>query len=329
MCSGARARARRPPAAPPAALGGPLRQELLDRYLRNLVPGRRGHERPPALARALEDRDRRAAHAGTPSRAPATTRASRSICLRAALRDRDEQAVLVLGIVAAQPVARVDAPRPRALEEPVEVGHAYGELAHDRAGVDRFEPERLTGVGPAQHQLTELDEPALAEPGQVHDPGERIQRLRGADVVGGLLAPDVLLTRLQGEHEAAPALGVERLARDPPGHLAYEALGRGEEPERGAAEVEPVAERLALADAHVDAAVAGRPRPRAADRRRTRASRRSTCPPRPGWPAPRRCRGSSAAARRSAALSSSTAAASASRSVAPAPSSGTSTTSMP
>ena len=66
---------RRPLAA------GTLRQELLDRYLRHLVLGRRRHERPPALARALEDRDRVAlAHAGTPSRVPATTRASRSIC---------------------------------------------------------------------------------------------------------------------------------------------------------------------------------------------------------------------------------------------------------
>ncbi len=76
--------------------------------------------------------------------------------------------------------------------------------------------------------------------------------------MGRLLAADVLLAGLQGEDEAAAAVGVGRLAGDPPGHPAQVLLGRGEEAERRPAEVEPVAERLALADGDVDAALAGR-----------------------------------------------------------------------
>src|SRR6185295_9041502 len=95
-------------------------------------------------------------------------------------------------------------------------------------------------------------------PGQVHDARERVQSLGGADVVSGLFAADVLLARLEGEHEAALALDVARLARDPARHLAQEPLRRREEAERRPAEVEPVAERLALADADVHALLAGR-----------------------------------------------------------------------
>ena len=108
-----------------------------------------------------------------------------------------------------------------------------------------------------QQQLAQLDDPPAPEPRQVDDAGERVQRLRGADVRGRLLAADVLLAGLQREHEPAPAVDVDGLAGDPPGHAAQVLLARGEQAERGAAEVEPVAERLALADGHVDAALAG------------------------------------------------------------------------
>ena len=76
--------------------------------------------------------------------------------------------------------------------------------------------------------------------------------------MGRLLAADVLLAGLQREHEAAPPVDVGGLARDPAGHPAQVLLGGGEEAERRAAEVEPVAERLALADRDVDAALARR-----------------------------------------------------------------------
>ncbi len=112
--------------------------------------------------------------------------------------------------------------------------------------------------GALHEQLAELDEARAPEPRQVDDAGERVQRLRGADVRGRLLAADVLLARLQREHEAATAVDVDGLPGDPARHPAHVLGARREEAERGAAEVESVAERLALADADVDAERAGR-----------------------------------------------------------------------
>ena len=76
--------------------------------------------------------------------------------------------------------------------------------------------------------------------------------------MGRLLAADVLLARLQREHEAAPAVGVGGLAGDPARHPPQVLLGGGEKAERGTAEVQAPAERLALADADVDPTRAGR-----------------------------------------------------------------------
>ena len=66
----------------------------------------------------------------------------------------------------------------------------------------------------------------------------------------------MLLAGLQREDEAAAAVDVLGFAGDPPRHAADLLLGRAEEAERGAAEVEPVAERLALAEGDVGAALA-------------------------------------------------------------------------
>ena len=139
----------------------------------------------------------------------------------------------------------------------------HRELAHDRLLVQRLDAvergQRLARVVRAlQQQLAELDEPAAAQPGEVDDAGQRVERLGGADVRGRLLAADVLLARLQRQHEAAAPVDVARLARDAPGHAAQVGLGGGEEAERRAAEVQAVAERLALAHGHVDAALARR-----------------------------------------------------------------------
>ena len=48
------------------------------------------------------------------------------------------------------------------------------------------------------------------------------------------------------------------LPRDTPGHTAQIGLARGEEAERGAAEVESIAERLALPHGYVHTALTGR-----------------------------------------------------------------------
>ena len=151
------------------------------------------------------------------------------------------------------------------LDHGVDVGvQRDGELPHDGLLVQQLDAverrERLARVGGAlEQQLAELDEPLAAEPAQVDHPRERVERLRRADVVGRLLAPDVLLARLQREDKAAAAVDVGRLARDPAGHAADVGVLGGEEAEARAAEVQPVAERLALADGDVDPEVAGRP----------------------------------------------------------------------
>src|SRR4029453_13830268 len=91
----------------------------------------------------------------------------------ATLGDRDQQSVLVLGIVAAKRVARADPLLRQAVEQ---LRHRcvepQRELANDRRLVKQLDavepPKALPRVGgPANQQLAELDEAALAEPGEV------------------------------------------------------------------------------------------------------------------------------------------------------------------
>ena len=64
--------------------------------------------------------------------------------------------------------------------------------------------------------------PGLAEQRQVDREGQRAQAGIGADVARRLLAADMLLAGRQGQHPAAPPLGIDRLADQPPGHLPDE-----------------------------------------------------------------------------------------------------------
>ena len=158
---------------------------------------------------------------------------------------------------------RVDAVAQAAAAHRGDVGvQAQRELAHDRLLVqllDALDRGQLLArvVGAGQQQLAQLDDPAPPQPAQVDDAGERVERLRGADVRGRALAADVLLAGLQREHEAAATLEVLGGAGDAAGHPAQVLLAGGEQAERRAPEVEPVAERLTLADGHVHAALAG------------------------------------------------------------------------
>ena len=76
--------------------------------------------------------------------------------------------------------------------------------------------------------------------------------------MGRFLAADVLLAGLQREDEPAAAVDVIGLPRDPARHSPNQLIGGAEEPERGSAEVEPVAERLPLAEGDVGSALARR-----------------------------------------------------------------------
>src|SRR5271167_248259 len=75
---------------------------------------------------------------------------------------------------------------------------------------------------------------------------QRAESRIGADVAGGLLAPDVLLAGRQSQHPAAPAVGIDGLAGETPGHLTDELVPAGEQAEMGSAKIECVAERLTL-----------------------------------------------------------------------------------
>ena len=84
------------------------------------------------------------------------------------------------------------------------------------------------------------------------------QRPELVQMLSRLLAADVLLAGREGQHEAALAVGVDRLAAEPPGHLSHELLAAAEQAEVGSAEIESDAERLAFADDDVGAKIAGR-----------------------------------------------------------------------
>ncbi|KAB5587884.1 metal-dependent RNase [Ceratobasidium theobromae] len=83
------------------------------------------------------------------------------------------------------------------------------------------------------------------------DDGE--ERLRGADVGGGLLAADVLLAGLEGEAVGLVALGVVGDADDSPGDLPLELFRHRHEAGVGAAEEQGDAEALGGADGDVGA----------------------------------------------------------------------------
>ena len=71
-----------------------------------------------------------------------------------------------------------------------------------------------------------------------------------------LLAADMLLAGREGEHEAALAFGVDRLAGEPPRHLPDIFLAGCEQADIRPAEIEADADRLALADDDVGAHLA-------------------------------------------------------------------------
>src|ERR671926_1459802 len=96
--------------------------------------------------------------------------------------------------------------------------------------------------------LPQLAESLRPEPREVYQPGERQQGLVGGDVRRRLLAPDVLLARLEGEDIAALARGVYRLADDPTRHPADVRGAGGEEAVVRASVRLVVACTLALAD---------------------------------------------------------------------------------
>ena len=108
------------------------------------------------------------------------------------------------------------------------------------------------------HCLTELGQSGRSQPAEVDRGGDGHQRLVRADVGVGLLATDVLFARLEREHVADLAVDVDRLAADPPGHLADVVQASRDETEVRTAVVQVVPQRLSLGDRDVGTELAGR-----------------------------------------------------------------------
>jgi hypothetical protein len=149
--------------------------------------------------------------------------------------------------------------------------HLVGAHAHG-LHLERVE-ERFVADGVAElaQALREQSRGAVHVPGDaaqplgavvngVHARHDGEQHLRGADVGGRLVAPDVLLARLQGHAERRVAVAVHGQADDAAGHLPLEAVARGEEGGVRAAVAERHAEALTVAHGHV-----GAPRARGLD----------------------------------------------------------------
>src|SRR5204862_3965153 len=92
---------------------------------------------------------------------------------------------------------------------------------------------------------------------QIHRRSQRKQALVRADIAGCLLAADVLLARLQGQHPAALAGAVHGLAYNPARNLAHEWLAAGHHAEVRPAELHRRAEHLPFADSDIRAVLTG------------------------------------------------------------------------
>ena len=173
----------------------------------------------------------------------------------------------MLGVVAAERVAGVDARARRSGRAPASTGasSAHRELAHDRRlvqqldAVDRGQRARARRRCAAPAARRARRSPRLPEPGEVDDRPPSAFSAWAVQMLWVAFSRRMCCSRVcsVSTKPRRPSTSVG-LAGDPARHAADVLLGRAEEAERGAAEVEPVAERLALADGDVGAALARR-----------------------------------------------------------------------
>ena len=131
-----------------------------------------------------------------------------------------------------------------------------GERIEERV-VDHGEAElfqsRRENAGQAVHARGDGREPVGAVVDRIHRRDDGKQHLCGADVRGRLLAPDVLLARLQGEPVRRLAVGVYGHADQAPRKVALELVPRGEKRGVRAAEAHRHAEALGRTDNYIRA----------------------------------------------------------------------------
>ena len=97
------------------------------------------------------------------------------------------------------------------------VGDAHRELVEVRPGMEPLHADRREGVGELGRARRtgrrDVTQPVRADRGEVDRGGQREQGLVGADVAGGLVAPDVLLARAKRHDEGSLAVEVGGHAR--------------------------------------------------------------------------------------------------------------------
>src|SRR5262249_16411960 len=143
---------------------------------------------------------------------------------RALFGHRHEEAVLISAIEGLEGHPGKDPVLEQALHHPLgRLRQREGELLEEGRAELELHPgdfgERLRRVvGLGGGELARLAQADLAHDGHVKGGHERAEGHVGADVRGGLLAPDVLLARLEGEEEAGRAVRPRGGAAWAPGH---------------------------------------------------------------------------------------------------------------
>src|SRR5262249_13600088 len=107
--------------------------------------------------------------------------------------------------------------------------HPHRELLEERPRkLQRHARDLRESIGEivrlAQAQRRRFLETLWPEGGQVDSGAQGEQALIGADIARRLLPPNVLFARLQGQHPAASAVAIDRLADQSPWDLADELL---------------------------------------------------------------------------------------------------------
>ncbi len=167
-------------------------------------------------------------------------------------------------------LAQVDA-APRGVgEQAVGVAAGRGIQLHGEGVEERLLRQRVAGAPQAfgerhRHLVNahrDRPQPLRAVVDGVHRSENRRQHLRGADVGGRLLAPDVLLAGLQRHADGGISGAVLRHADDPAGHLALELVAHRHEGGVRPAVTHRQPEALRRADGDVGAELARRPQER-------------------------------------------------------------------
>ena len=161
--------------------------------------------------------------------------------------------------------AEVDPVRPRGGVDGVSRGAGRQldpQRVENRCGVQAVArraqaPRQRAGQRP--HAARDAAQAGRAVIDGVHGRHHRQQHLGRADVGGGLVAPDVLLARAQGEAEGRAAAGILRHANEAAGHLPLQRIARRKIRRVRPAEPHRHPEALRRADRDVGAEFAGRP----------------------------------------------------------------------